>query len=82
MKNHVRYRAAEPKEQGSFCSISSHVHYDNVDRSAVSNNQETAMRRGDQIDDESGRNSSRVNVTLIETDGQGFDLPTKLGPGK
>jgi hypothetical protein len=80
-------RPATEEEQGSFCDRMSEVGYINLSETDAEEEQESAMRRGDGIIevvryDSTSDRPSRFNVNLTETDSQGYDFPTKQGPGK
>lgn len=83
--NHLHVNGAKPEEQGSFCDLSSHGHYDNVSKDGANEQIESAQRRGDSTSTEDvnqARPDDRFNLTLTEMDAVGLDHFTKLGPGK
>lgn len=71
-------------EEGSFCSLTSHVHYNNLSEGEAEAAIASAEARGDDVIDErdmgNGENI-RNNCTLTQIDAVGYDYPARHGPG-
>lgn len=72
-------------EEGSFCSRTSHMHYDNLSEKETKEAIASAEARGDSVIDErdmgNGENIKN-NCTITRIDGVGYDYPARYGPGE
>jgi hypothetical protein len=78
---------ANQEEQGSFCDRTYGTHVDNVSQAQANDAIESAYYRGDGVvgtgvDTEEHGSDQRYNLTQTDIDGQSFDYPTKLAPGR
>jgi hypothetical protein len=79
-------RPARPEEQGSFSDAESGVGYENVSKPEAIEQQETAMRRGDEVNEPAYEladynDDVRFNTNRTATDAQGYEYDERYKPG-
>lgn len=79
-------RPAKEEEQGSFSDVESGIGYQNVSKQEALEQQESAMRRGDQVIEPAYEladynDGVRFNTNRTAVDGQGYDYDERYKPG-
>ena len=72
-------------EEGSFCSLTSGLHYDSLTNTEADEAIATAEARGDDVSDfrDTGEGENiRNNCTITQVDRVGYDYPARYRPGE
>ncbi len=81
------FNKAQEEEQGSFCDTRYGTHVINLSKDEAEKAVEDAYYRGDgvvgdAVDTEEHPAEQRYNFTQTDIDGQSYDHPTRLEPGR
>lgn len=92
MTRYLFGKQSQPEEQGGFCDTASNRHYCNEGREEALNKSAVSAEFGGKSDfrDTDGQpidpsalpSDSRCNTTILETDNQGYEFPSRYSPGR